>query len=68
MRTANEIYVSTRSISGHNTERMQHHYSTVNAVEQREALALGPGAVCCSRGCNVLGARVRSISAQMQWP
>ena len=29
----------TRSISGHLTERMQHHYSTVNAGEQREALA-----------------------------
>jgi integrase len=29
----------TRSISGHLTERMQHHYSTVNGVEQREALA-----------------------------
>jgi integrase len=29
----------TRSISGHLTERMQHHYSTVNAAEQREALA-----------------------------
>jgi hypothetical protein len=29
----------TRSISGHLTERMQHHYSTVNAAEQREAVA-----------------------------
>jgi hypothetical protein len=29
----------TRSISGHLTERMQHHYSTVNAAEQRDALA-----------------------------
>jgi integrase len=29
----------TRSISGHLTEKMQHHYSTVNAAEQRDALA-----------------------------
>jgi integrase len=29
----------TRSISGHLTERMQHHYSTVNGGEQRAALA-----------------------------
>jgi hypothetical protein len=29
----------TRSISGHLTERMQKHYSTVNATQQREALA-----------------------------
>ena len=29
----------TRSISGHLTESMQHHYSTVNGNEQREALA-----------------------------
>jgi site-specific recombinase XerD len=28
----------TRSISGHLTEQMQHHYSTVNGNEQREAL------------------------------
>lgn len=28
----------TRSISGHLTERMQHHYSTVSGVEQRDAL------------------------------
>lgn len=28
----------TRSISGHATEAMQHHYSTVQAVEQREAI------------------------------
>ncbi len=29
----------TRSISGHLTSEMQHHYSTVNGAEQREALA-----------------------------
>jgi hypothetical protein len=29
----------TRSISGHLTETMQRHYSTVNGGEQREALA-----------------------------
>jgi site-specific recombinase XerD len=29
----------TRSISGHLTEQMQHHYSTVNGAEQRAALA-----------------------------
>ncbi|MFI5299546.1 MAG: hypothetical protein ACHREM_15760 [Polyangiales bacterium] len=29
----------TRSISGHQTEEMQHHYSTVNSDEQRAALA-----------------------------
>jgi integrase len=29
----------TRSISGHLTEKMQHHYSTVNGTEQRDALA-----------------------------
>ena len=29
----------TRSISGHLTERMQHHYSTVNATEQRTSIA-----------------------------
>ncbi len=31
--------VVTRSISGHLTERMQHHYSTVNADEQRGSIA-----------------------------
>lgn len=31
--------VVTRSISGHSTERMQHHYSTAQAEEQRAALA-----------------------------
>jgi integrase len=29
----------TRSISGHLTEQMQRHYSTVNPTEQRDALA-----------------------------
>lgn len=29
----------TRSISGHSTGRMQHHYSTVRGDEQREGLA-----------------------------
>jgi hypothetical protein len=28
----------TRSISGHSTERMQHHYSTVRGDEQQEGL------------------------------
>ncbi len=28
----------TRSISGHLTERMQHHYSTVNPAEQRQSI------------------------------
>lgn len=32
-------HVVTRSISGHLTERMQHHYSTVNAEEQRGSIA-----------------------------
>jgi hypothetical protein len=31
--------IVTRSISGHLTERMQDHYSTVNAAEQREGIA-----------------------------
>ena len=38
-RAANVNDLVTRSISGHLTERMQHHYSTVNADEQRAALA-----------------------------
>jgi integrase len=38
-RAANVHDVVTRSISGHLTERMQHHYSTANAVEQREGIA-----------------------------
>jgi hypothetical protein len=38
-RTAHVSDLVTRSISGHLTERMQHHYSTVNSAEQREALA-----------------------------
>ena len=29
----------TRSISGHLTETMQHHYSTVNSDEQRQGIA-----------------------------
>ena len=32
---AKKMGVDTRSISGHLTERMQHHYSTVNTDEQR---------------------------------
>lgn len=31
--------IVTRSISGHSTEEMQHHYSTVGAKEQRDGLA-----------------------------
>jgi integrase len=31
--------IVTRSISGHLTERMQHHYSTVAPAEQRESIA-----------------------------
>lgn len=31
--------IVTRSISGHLTEQMQHHYSTVSSVEQRESIA-----------------------------
>jgi integrase len=38
-RAANVEAVVTRSISGHATEQMQHHYSTVNGGEQRQALA-----------------------------
>jgi len=29
----------TRSISGHLTEQMQHHYSTVSGAEQRDSIA-----------------------------
>jgi len=38
-RAANVSDLVTRSISGHLTEKMQHHYSTVNSDEQRAALA-----------------------------
>lgn len=38
-RAAQVIDLVTRSISGHSTERMQHHYSTVNAEEQRAGIA-----------------------------
>ena len=38
-RTARVDALVTRSISGHLTERMQHHYSTVNADEQRQGIA-----------------------------
>ena len=38
-RAARVESIITRSISGHLTERMQHHYSTINASEQREAIA-----------------------------
>ena len=31
--------IVTRSISGHSTERMQHHYSTVRGHEQHEGLS-----------------------------
>jgi len=30
--------IVTRSISGHLTERMQHHYSTLNADKQRSSI------------------------------
>ena len=33
----------TRSIGGHLTERMQHHYSTVNAAEQPDEGASSTG-------------------------
>jgi integrase len=39
MRAAGVHDVVTRSISGHATETMQHHYSTAQANEQRAALA-----------------------------
>ncbi len=38
-RAANVSDLVTRSISGHLTEQMQRHYSTVNGTEQRTALA-----------------------------
>ncbi len=38
-RTAQVSDLVTRSISGHATERMQRHYSTVQPEEQRSALA-----------------------------
>lgn len=37
-RAAQVADIVTRSISGHHTERMQHHYSTVSAEEQRHHL------------------------------
>ncbi len=38
-RAASVSDLVTRSISGHLTETMQHHYSTVNGAEQRAGLA-----------------------------
>ena len=38
-RAAHVSDLVTRSISGHLTEQMQRHYSTVNGAEQRDALA-----------------------------
>lgn len=38
-RAANVADIVTRSISGHATEEMQRHYSTVSADEQRAGLA-----------------------------
>lgn len=38
-RAADVAAIVTRSISGHATERMQDHYSTVNAGEQRASIA-----------------------------
>ena len=38
-RVAEVEAIVTRSISGHLTERMQHHYSTVNPDEQRTSIA-----------------------------
>ncbi len=38
-RAADMAAIVTRSISGHATERMQDHYSTVNAGEQRASIA-----------------------------
>lgn len=38
-RAAKVEAIVTRSISGHATERMQEHYSTVHGVEQKAALA-----------------------------
>ncbi|HKO92429.1 MAG TPA: hypothetical protein VJU61_14805 [Polyangiaceae bacterium] len=39
MRAAEEEAIVTRSISGHLTERMQDHYSTVSGSEQRTSIA-----------------------------
>jgi integrase len=38
-RAAGVIDLVTRSISGHSTEQMQHHYSTVSSEEQRSSIA-----------------------------
>ena len=38
-RTARIEAIVTRSISGHLTERMQEHYSTVRGPEQRDGIA-----------------------------
>jgi len=39
MRAAEVEAIVTRSISGHLTERMQDHYSTVTGAEQRASIA-----------------------------
>ena len=39
MRAAQVEAIVTRSISGHLTERMQDHYSTVSGAEQRASIA-----------------------------
>jgi hypothetical protein len=39
MRAAQVEAIVTRSISGHMTERMQDHYSTVSGAEQRAGIA-----------------------------
>lgn len=39
MRAAQVEAIVTRSISGHLTERMQNHYSTVSGAEQRASIA-----------------------------
>ncbi len=47
--------IVTRSISGHATERMQHHYSTVRGHEQHEGL---------SKVVDLMTARVRRASSE----
>jgi hypothetical protein len=64
-RAANISDVVTRSISGHLTERMHHHYSTVAGIEQQASLSkIASGRV--PRPCGRVDAR-RDVKWTRMW-
>jgi hypothetical protein len=72
MRQAKVEAIVTRSISGHQTERMREHYSTVTPEEQRRggpfAYFTQAGQAALDRGCLMIAASGNNIRSWLRGP